>query len=137
MQAQPADANLTDEVRLPRAKSSAKLTVTYHDACHLAHGQGIRVPPRELLAMLPDAEMVPLAESEMCCGSAGTYNITQPEMAGDLLKRKMEKIKRTGAQICVTGNPGCAMQLMLGAQKFGPRVEIKHPIELLDDATAE
>ena len=137
LQAQPADANLTGEVPLPRSKSTEKLTVTYHDACHLAHGQGIRVPPRELLAMLPDAQIIPLAESEMCCGSAGTYNITQPAMANDLLERKMEKIKRTGAQICVTGNPGCAMQLMLGSQKFGPRVEIKHPIELLDDATAE
>ena len=135
--AQPANANLTDDMKLPRTKSPKKLTVTYHDACHLAHGQGIRAAPRELLAMLPDAEIVPLAESEMCCGSAGTYNITQPAMASDLLKRKMEKIRQTGATICVTGNPGCAMQLMLGAQKFGPKVEIKHPIELLDNATAD
>ena len=135
--AEPADNNLTDDVKLPRPKSSEKLTVTYHDACHLAHGQGIREAPRELLAMLPDAQIIPLPESEMCCGSAGTYNITQPAMANDLLKRKMEKIRQAGATICVTGNPGCAMQLMLGAQKFGPRVQIKHPIELLDDATAE
>ena len=137
LQAEPADANLAADTPLPRPNSTKKLTVTYHDACHLAHGQGIRVPPRELLAMLPDAEIVPLIESEMCCGSAGTYNITQPAMANDLLKRKMEKIAQTGAQICVTGNPGCAMQLMLGAQKFGPKVQIKHPIELLDDATAD
>ncbi len=135
--AQPANNNLTDDVPLPRAKLSGKLTVTYHDACHLAHGQGIREAPRELLALLPNAQIIPLPESEMCCGSAGTYNITQPAMANDLLKRKMEKIAQTGATICVTGNPGCAMQLMLGAQKFGPRVQIKHPIELLDDATAE
>ncbi len=136
--AEPANANLTDDVTLPRAQSSSdKLTVTYHDACHLAHGQGIRAAPRDLLAMLPDAQIIPLVESEMCCGSAGTYNITQPAMANDLLKRKMEKIAQTGATICVTGNPGCAMQLMLGAQKFGPRVQIKHPIELLDDATAD
>ena len=81
--------------------------------------------------MLPDATIIPLAESEMCCGSAGTYNITQPAMANDLLKRKMEKIGQTGATICVTGNPGCAMQLMLGAQKYGPKVQIKHPIELV------
>ena len=136
--AQPADANIAEGATLPRPKKSAKkLTVTYHDACHLAHGQGIRAAPRELLAMLPDAEIVPLVESEMCCGSAGTYNITQPDMANDLLERKMKKIAQTGATICVTGNPGCAMQLMLGAQKFGPRVQIKHPIELLDDATAD
>ena len=135
--AENADNNLTGDVAASRARASnGKLTVTYHDACHLAHGQGVRAAPRELLAMLPDAEVIPLPESEMCCGSAGTYNITQPNMANDLLKRKMDKIKQTGATICVTGNPGCAMQLMLGAQKFGPRVEIKHPIELLDDATA-
>ena len=135
--AENADNNLTDDVAASRArKSTGKLTVTYHDACHLAHGQGIREAPRELLALLPNAQIIPLPESEMCCGSAGTYNITQPNMANDLLKRKMDKIRQTGATICVTGNPGCAMQLMLGARKFGPRVEIKHPIELLDDATA-
>ncbi len=135
--AQPADNNLTGDVSLPRAQSSEKLMVTYHDACHLAHGQGIREAPRELLAMLPDAQIIPLPESEMCCGSAGTYNITQPTMANDLLKRKMDKIAQTGATICATANPGCAMQLMLGAHKFGPRVQIKHPIELLDSATAQ
>ena len=136
--AEPADSNLTNDVAASNAhKSNGKLTVTYHDACHLAHGQGIREAPRELLALLPHAQIIPLAESEMCCGSAGTYNITQPAMANDLLKRKMEKIAQTGATICVTGNPGCAMQLMLGARKFGPNVQIKHPIELLDDATAD
>jgi glycolate oxidase iron-sulfur subunit len=116
-------------------KRKAGVKVTYHDACHLAHGQGIRVPPRELLAMIPDIKMIPLGESEMCCGSAGTYNITQPTMALQLLERKMKNIEATGARTCVTGNPGCAMQLMLGAKKFGPQVEIKHPIELLDEAT--
>ncbi len=136
--AEPADNNLTDDVAASRArKSNGKLTVTYHDACHLAHGQGIRAAPRELLALLPNAQIVSLPESEMCCGSAGTYNITQPQMANDLLRRKMEKIAQTGATICATGNPGCAMQLMLGARKFGPKVEIKHPIELLDEATAD
>jgi glycolate oxidase iron-sulfur subunit len=109
--------------------------LTYHDACHLAHGQGIRVQPRELLAMIPNIEVVPLTESEMCCGSAGTYNITQPEMAMRLLERKMKNIKQTKAQIVVTGNPGCAMQIRLGAQKFNIPVVIKHPIEVLDEAT--
>lgn len=109
--------------------------VTYHDACHLAHGQGIRVQPRELLALVPGIEIVPLHESEMCCGSAGTYNITQPEMAMRLLERKMKNIKQTNAQVVVTGNPGCAMQIRLGAQKFDIDVVIKHPIEVLDAAT--
>ncbi len=138
--AQPAfKARLQERIavqQLTAAKSDATEPVTYHDACHLAHGQGIRVPPRELLGMLPGINLIPLAESEMCCGSAGTYNITQPTMALDLLERKMENIRETGATVCVTGNPGCAMQLMLGAGKFGPKIEIKHPIELIDEATA-
>lgn len=108
--------------------------VTYHDACHLSHGQGIRLPPRQLLNLLPGLKVVPLFESETCCGSAGTYNITQPAMALDLLQRKMKNVEKTGASVCVTGNPGCAMQLMLGAGKFGPPVTIKHPIELIDAA---
>ncbi len=112
--------------------------VTYHDACHLAHGQGIRAQPRELLDMIAangDFEIVALTESEMCCGSAGSYNITQPEMAMQLLERKMKHIAKTGASVVVTGNPGCAMQLMLGAKKFGPDVEVLHPVEVLDRAT--
>jgi Fe-S oxidoreductase len=110
-------------------------TMTYHDACHLAHGQGIRTQPRELMEALPGSSMVPLQESEMCCGSAGIYNITQPKMAMDLLERKMRHIAATGASVVVTGNPGCMMQLMLGAKKFDVEVEIKHPVEMLDAAT--
>jgi len=120
---------------VPATGPNKAIPVTYHDACHLCHGQGIRVPPRELLGMLPGLTMIPLPESEMCCGSAGTYNITQPAMALDLLERKMKNVAKTEATVCVTGNPGCAMQLMLGAGKFGPPVAIKHPIELIDEAT--
>ena len=109
--------------------------LTYHDACHLAHGQGIRAQPRALLGLVPDIEIVPLPESEMCCGSAGTYNITQPEMAMQLLHRKMKNIEQTKAQTVVTGNPGCAMQIALGAKKFGVDVDVRHPIEVLDEAT--
>jgi Fe-S oxidoreductase len=112
--------------------------VTYHDACHLAHGQGIRAEPRDLLQMLADSgefEVVNLTEAEMCCGSAGSYNITQPEMAMQLLERKMKHIAASGASVVVTGNPGCAMQIMLGAQKFGPPVKVLHPVEVLDRAT--
>ncbi|MBV9469150.1 MAG: (Fe-S)-binding protein, partial [Abitibacteriaceae bacterium] len=108
---------------------------TYHDACHLAHGQSVRSQPRELLDTVPNVDMVPLGESEMCCGSAGIYNITQPEMAMQLLQRKMEHIKKTGATIVVTGNPGCMMQIMLGARKFDVPIKVCHPIELLDAAT--
>jgi glycolate oxidase iron-sulfur subunit len=123
------------EDKQPRATTR----LTYHDACHLAHGQGVRTQPRELLdvvqAHAANTEVVPLGESEMCCGSAGIYNITQPEMAMRLLERKMKHIAKTGAQVVVTGNPGCAMQIMLGAKKFGTPVEVLHPVEVLDAAT--
>ena len=122
-------------IRNPKFKTRV---ATYHDACHLAHGQGIRAEPRELLQLLAQSgefEIVPLTEAEMCCGSAGSYNITQPEMAMQLLQRKMQHIAASGADIVVTGNPGCAMQIMLGAQKFGPRVEVLHPAQVVDRAT--
>ncbi len=112
--------------------------VTYHDACHLAHGQGIREQPRDLLQMLAESgefDVINLTEAEMCCGSAGSYNIMQPDMAMQLLERKMKHIAATGAGVVVTGNPGCAMQIMLGAQKFGPQVEVLHPVQVLDRAT--
>ena len=120
------------------APTSASEKITYHDACHLAHGQGVRVPPRELVQSAAGSEgieMVPLDESDMCCGSAGTYNILQPEMANRLLERKMENIRRTGAQTVVSSNPGCTMQLKMGAKQFKVPVEILHPVEVLDRAT--
>jgi Fe-S oxidoreductase len=134
-------ATKAESVAPEPAKSTTELDagkMTYHDACHLAHGQGIRSQPRELMELCASVEgvtMVPLGESEMCCGSAGSYNITQPEMAMQLLERKMKHIAKTGAKVVVTGNPGCAMQIMLGAQKFGPKVEVLHPIQVLDRAT--
>ena len=128
----PANVDAKTSVA-PRAKSRGRLT--YHDACHLAHGQGIRAQPRELIATLDGCEIVPLGESEMCCGSAGIYNITQPEMAMQLLERKMKHIAATGADTVVTGNPGCLIQIQAGAAKFGVPVEVVHPIELLDSAT--
>ena len=120
--------------------SAIRNRMTYHDACHLAHGQGVRTQPRELVTMSAQSageEVVPLGESEMCCGSAGIYNITQPEMAMQLLQRKMKHIAATGAKTVVSANPGCTMQLKLGAQKFGPNVEVLHPVEVLDKATGQ
>jgi glycolate oxidase iron-sulfur subunit len=119
-------------------ESHSPTSMTYHDACHLAHGQGVRSQPRELMELCAKHEgvqFVALGESEMCCGSAGSYNITQPQMAMQLLERKMKHIAKTGAQVVVTGNPGCAMQIMLGAKKFGPSVEVLHPVQVLDRAT--
>src|SRR5712691_5253598 len=109
-------------------------TVTYHDACHLFHGQKVKQQPRELLNAIPGLTMVNLKESDWCCGSAGIYNITNQEMASQLLERKMNNIAATGAQIIATGNPGCMMQIALGAQQKGYELAVMHPIQLLDES---
>ncbi len=90
---------------------SVSKKVTYHDACHLCHAQGVRAQPRALLSMIPGLELVPLEESELCCGAAGTYNLTQPEMAERLGVRKMNNIAATGGEIVATGNVGCILQI--------------------------
>jgi glycolate oxidase iron-sulfur subunit len=93
--------------------------VTYHESCHLAHGQKITSQPRRLLQMIPGLKLVELPESAWCCGSAGIYNLIQPEMAGQLLDRKLRHIRSTGATIVATGNPGCLLQLINGAREKG------------------
>jgi glycolate oxidase iron-sulfur subunit len=108
--------------------------VAYHDACHLAHGQGVRSAPRKLLAAIPDLELVELPESDTCCGSAGVYNMTQPQMAARLLERKVDFIAQTGAQVVATGNPGCLAWIEQGLRARGLEIEIRHPIEILDEA---
>ncbi len=108
--------------------------VTYHDACHLVHGQKIKTQPRALLKHIPGLELVDLKEADWCCGSAGIYNITNQEMAAQLLERKMGHIENTRAQIVATGNPGCIMQIALGAHKRGLPIQVVHPIQLLDEA---
>jgi glycolate oxidase iron-sulfur subunit len=106
-------------------------TVTYHEACHLVHGQKVSQPPREILRAIPGVKLVELAEATWCCGSAGIYNITQPEMSMALLERKMKQIAATGAQVVATGNPGCIGQLRYGAKRFSVNVEVLHPLTLL------
>jgi glycolate oxidase iron-sulfur subunit len=110
------------------------MKVTYHDACHLCHAQQIRSQPRALLAMIPGLQLVPLEESEICCGAAGTYNLTQPEMSERLGRRKMDHIEATGAEMVVTGNVGCILQIARKIKERGRRMEIAHPIDLLDRA---
>jgi glycolate oxidase iron-sulfur subunit len=105
--------------------------VTYHEACHLCHGQKITRQPREILRGIPGLKLVELPESTWCCGSAGIYNITQPEMSRKLLERKMANIKTTGAHIVASANPGCAVQLESGARACGRKLEIVHPVTLL------
>ena len=112
-------------------RSPVSLRVTYHEACHLCHGQKITRQPREILRGIPGLELVELPESTWCCGSAGIYNITQPEMSRKLLERKMANIEATGAQIVASANPGCAVQLEAGARDCGRKLEIVHPITLL------
>ncbi len=109
-------------------------TVAYHDACHLAHGQKIRQQPRQLLQAIPGITMVPLKESDWCCGSAGIYNITNQDMASQLLERKMDNVVATGATVIATGNPGCMMQIALGVRNRGLEMNVVHPVQLLDEA---
>jgi len=115
----------------PPQKSATTAPVTYHDACHLCHGQKITAQPRELLARIPGLEIKPLAESMWCCGSAGIYNLIQPEMADKLLQRKVDHIAATGATIVATGNPGCLLQIQNGLRQRGLNVDAVHPVSLL------
>lgn len=107
------------------------LVVTYHDACHLAHAQGIRKQPREIIRSIPGVELVELVESDMCCGSAGIYNLLQPEMAARLLDRKIKRILSTKAEIVLTGNPGCLAWIGQGLCHFLEPIPVMHPVELL------
>lgn len=113
-----------------RGKDSS-LVVTYHDACHLAHAQGIRKQPRDVIRSIPGVQLVELEESDVCCGSAGIYNLLQPEMASRLLQRKIERIRATGAEIVLTGNPGCLAWIAQGLRDLPQPVDILHPVELL------
>jgi glycolate oxidase iron-sulfur subunit len=113
---------------------SVDKTVTYHDACHLAHGQKVTSQPRALLSWIPGLKVVSLRESDMCCGAAGTYNLTQPKMAMDLGERKVGYIKDTKAGTCVTGNVGCAMQISSEARRLGATFAVEHPVSLLHES---
>jgi glycolate oxidase iron-sulfur subunit len=112
-------------------------TVTYHDACHLAHGQKVRAQPRELLRRIPGLTLVDLPDSDLCCGSAGVYNLLEPEMAAELGRRKLARIRETGARIVATGNPGCIMQISQQALEGGLVLEVMHPVTLLSRALRE
>lgn len=129
-------AEFLAEIDLEPPEGEIRRRATYHDACHLAHGQGIRAEPRRLLSMIPGLELVPLRDSEMCCGSAGMYSLLQPDMSARLLEEKVAAIMETGADVVVTGNPGCAMQIMQGLRQHNAPIEVKHPVELLAESYA-
>jgi glycolate oxidase iron-sulfur subunit len=118
---------------VPNDHSPAQV-VTYHESCHLCHGQKIISQPRQVLRAIPNLRLVELPESNWCCGSAGIYNITQPEMANKLLERKMDNIRSTGAAIVANANSGCLLQLINGAREHNVPVRVVHPITLLAEA---
>jgi len=123
------------EAKLPLGE--LRETVTYHDACHLAHGQKVRRQPRELLKRIPGLTLVELADSDLCCGSAGVYNLLEPGIAQELARLKVERIKESGARIVATGNPGCIMQIAQQCRAEGMAVEVAHPVTLLARALKE
>ncbi|GLY72405.1 (Fe-S)-binding protein [Actinoallomurus iriomotensis] len=117
----------------PRAtRHPLEITVAYHDACHLAHAQGIRVQPRALLAGIPGLEIREIADPEICCGSAGVYNLLQPEAAGELGDRKAANVSATGADLLVAANPGCSLQIATALRRRGEEIAVAHTAEVLD-----
>jgi glycolate oxidase iron-sulfur subunit len=128
-----ADSIFPDELRL---RYSARVRATYHDPCHLSNIQNVRKQPRNLLKRVDGLEMRELADSfpVRCCGSAGIYNITHTPMALELLDRKMDDINATGAELIVSANPGCLMQLEWGVRRNGNEMQVKHLVQVLDES---
>jgi glycolate oxidase iron-sulfur subunit len=118
----------------PPSNHAPAQVVTYHESCHLAHGQKITAQPRQLLNLIPNLKLIELPESTWCCGSAGIYNIVQPDMANELLDRKLKHIQSTGAGIVANGNPGCLLQLINGAKQKKMKLRVVHPVTLLAEA---
>jgi glycolate oxidase iron-sulfur subunit len=108
------------------------VTVAYHDACHLGHAQGVRTQPRELLRGIPELELREIADAEVCCGSAGIWNILNPQPAQQLGERKAQDVLATGARLLVTANPGCLMQVAASVQRLGATIGLAHTAQVLD-----
>jgi len=121
-------------IELNTQMGALPVTVTYQDSCHLAHGQRVRTQPRKLLAAVPGLRFREMPMSDLCCGSAGIYNVTQNEMAMTLLKSKMDYVNLTGAEVIATANPGCMLQLQAGARLHGKGQRVAHVVEILDEA---
>ena len=117
--------------------SASRERVTYHDACHLAHAQRITKAPRDLVRAVAGPNFIDLPESDVCCGSAGSYNLTEPEMAERLQQRKVQNILRTGAQVVVTSNPGCMLQIEAGLKKAGAKIRVQHISDFLAERLAK
>jgi glycolate oxidase iron-sulfur subunit len=117
----------------PRAtRHPLRLRVAYHDACHLQHAQGVRTQPRMLLRRIPELELLEIPESAICCGSAGIYNLVQPDAAAELGDRKASHVVTLNADLVVSGNPGCLLQLQSALARAGQKLPVRHIVELLD-----
>jgi glycolate oxidase iron-sulfur subunit len=125
-------SEILDELGPVAPRHPLQMSIAYHDACHLAHAQGVRAQPRRLLEAIPGLELKEIAEAELCCGSAGVYNILNPEPARELGDRKAANIVATGAQVLVTANPGCLMQVTSAIERSGHPMGMAHTIEVLD-----
>lgn len=112
-------------------KREFRCRITYHDACHLAHGLGVREAPRKLLESIPGLEIVEMPESDLCCGSAGSYNLTEPAMARELARRKVDNIVATGADYVVLANPGCEFQIAAELRRRGSKIKVVHLADFL------
>lgn len=123
-------------VRPPPSASGPRRRVAYHDPCHLAHAQGIRQAPRDLLAAIPGVVLVPMDDEDLCCGSAGHYNVMQPALARTIVARKVAAIRASGAEMIATANAGCALQLESGLRAAGLAIPVRHVLDLLADAYA-
>ena len=115
-------------------RKSAPFRVAYHDPCHALRVLKIHEEPRSLLRLIPGLELVEISEGDRCCGAAGLYNVTQPELSSSLRRQKAEAVRDAGATTVATANPGCTMQLILGLKELGVSANVVHPIELLDRA---
>ena len=121
-----ADIELTGELK------NLNMKVTYQDACHIGHAQRIKEQPRQVLKQIPGLELIEMPEADLCCGSAGIYNLVQPEMSQNLLERKMNNVKHNEVDYLVAGNPGCLLQIQKGIKNHKLNIKTAHPVELLD-----
>jgi glycolate oxidase iron-sulfur subunit len=120
----------------PAHGGAVRRRVAYDAPCHLMHAQRVVAPPLDVLRAIPELELVPLTESDMCCGSAGIYNLVEPDVSDAVLDRKLANIAASGADVVTTGNPGCLMQIGAGLIRHGSRVVAVHPVDLLDESYA-
>jgi glycolate oxidase iron-sulfur subunit len=120
------------ELQSPARLHALPARVAYHDACHLAHAQGVRLQPRAVLRRIPELDLVEIAESDVCCGSAGIYNLVAPQAADDLGNRKAANVAASGADLLTAGNGGCLLQIEAALRRSGHPLPVVHPVELLD-----